>query len=119
LSSFGTPFTSAGSHGLSTGRKVVIALGSLFVCAFLAGVLVLLYILLRRRQPACRLKFSMLRLHRPHRRRSENSSMVGLTETPDDMMELDSIPSFDKTTSAVRARRDSGWKNLEDYDYDD
>lgn len=66
----------------------------------------------------------MLQRYRARRQKSKisskNSSMVGLTEERDDItsMELDYVPSLD-TKSAVRARRDSGWKNFEDYDYDD
>lgn len=113
-----------GSHGLSTGHKIVIALGTLFGCAFLAGMLIFLYILVHRRQPTRRLQFGMLQRYRARRQKSKisskNSSMVGLTEERDDItsMELDYVPSLD-TKSAVRARRDSGWKNFEDYDYDD
>jgi hypothetical protein len=103
-----------GSHGLSTGRKIGIALGTLFGCAAIAGMLVFLY---RRRHPSRQKRLGLLRLYRTHRRGSKNSSMVGLTDT-EDGMKLDSVPSLSKSQS-MDSRRESVWKNLEDYDYDD
>jgi hypothetical protein len=103
---------------LSRSRKVGIALGTLAGCAALAGLLVLLYMFIyRRRDPLRRAQLGTLHLFRTRRQGSKNNSTVVLTDT-EDAMKLDFFPSLGKSGS-VRARRESNWKNFEDYDYDD
>jgi hypothetical protein len=120
LSPFGIPVngSASGSHGLSGSRKVGIALGTLAGCAALAGMLTLLYMFIyRRRHPLRRAQLDTLLLYRTHRQGSKNSNTVGLADT-EDVMKLGFVPSLGKSKS-VRSRRESSWKNLEDYEYDD
>ncbi len=99
------------SHGSSTARKLGLALG----CSLFAALLVLLGVLLYRR----RLRLGAARLFAARRQHKRHRSMAPAeSEGGGGMMKLDFIPSFGASSKSVRARREPGWKNLEDYDYD-
>jgi hypothetical protein len=104
-----------GSH-LSTAREFGIILGTLLGCAAVASMLVFLYRWRRTPRPE---RLNMQRLFRARRRKSKRSGVVVIQET-EDVLKLDLVSSLDRSTSrSVRVRREYGWKNLEDYDYDD
>ncbi|KAF8268472.1 hypothetical protein EI94DRAFT_1150399, partial [Lactarius quietus] len=105
--------TSFSSHS-STARKLGLGLGlSLFAALLvLAGV----FFYRRRMRLGTPLLFATRRQHKRHR------SSIVLPPASNDGgagLKLDFIPSFGGVGSkSVRARREPGWKNLEDYDYD-
>ncbi|KAI9442051.1 hypothetical protein BJY52DRAFT_1318827 [Lactarius psammicola] len=96
------------SNGSSTARKLGLGLGlSLF-----AAILVLFAVLLYRR----RMRLGVA--YRNHKRRRSMAPAPESETGTGGMMKLDFIPSFGASSKSVRARREPGWKNLEDYDYD-
>ncbi|KAH9033214.1 hypothetical protein EDB83DRAFT_2525491 [Lactarius deliciosus] len=96
------------SHGSSAARKLGLALG----CSLFAALLVILAVLFYRRRMRTRL-YATRRSHKRHR-----SMAPAESESGGGMMKLDFIPSFGASSKSVRARREPGWKNLEDYEYD-
>ena len=102
------------SHGSSTARKLALALG----CSLFAGLLVVFGVLLYRRRM---LRLGAARLYatrRQHKRHRSMASSEPGSGGGGGTMKLDFIPSFAGSSKSVRARREPGWKNLEDYDYD-
>jgi hypothetical protein len=65
------------------------------------------------------LRIGVIRLYATRRQHKRHRSSMAHTESSGGgaggTMKLDFIPSFG---ASVRARREPGWKNLEDYDYD-
>ncbi|KAI0267828.1 hypothetical protein BC834DRAFT_60087 [Gloeopeniophorella convolvens] len=112
------PASRAGGHS-SAARKAGIALGCLALATVLLG---LLYTYRRRRRVRGALAAARMRFRPGHRaKRDSNAGMLGVgvgagAGDEDDMMKLDFIP-YSKS-DAVRVRREAGWKNLEDYEYD-
>ncbi|KAH8983428.1 hypothetical protein EDB86DRAFT_2967454 [Lactarius hatsudake] len=99
------------SHGSSAARKLGLALG----CSLFAALLVILAVLVYRR----RMRLSAARLYATRRGHKRHRSMAPAeSESGGGMMKLDFIPSFGASSKSVRARREPGWKNLEDYEYD-
>ncbi|KAH9173652.1 DUF1793-domain-containing protein [Lactarius sanguifluus] len=96
------------SHGSSAARKLGLALG----CSLFAALLVIFAVLFYRRRMRTRL-YATRRGHKRHR-----SMIPAESESGGGMMKLDFIPSFGASSKSVRARREPGWKNLEDYEYD-
>ncbi|KAH9957083.1 hypothetical protein BC827DRAFT_1227395 [Russula dissimulans] len=125
------PFRSIVSHsrGSSTGRKLGIAFGTLFGCAFLVGLLAAFYLFFyRRRQSRVDVSWRGPYLrHRRMRRSNDDDNNGGgrnmiVARNTGDLIMLDFMPSSLGMTKGVRAsapRESGGWKNLEDYDYDD
>jgi hypothetical protein len=125
------PFRSIVSHsrGSSTGRKLGIAFGTLFGCAFLVGLLAAFYLFFyRRRQSRVDVSWRGPYLrHRRMRRGNDDDNNGGgrnmiVARNTGDLIMLDFMPSSLGMTKGVRAsapRESGGWKNLEDYDYDD
>ena len=99
------------SHGSSTARKLGLALGlSLF-----AALLVILGVFLYRRRFVRVGAARLFATRRDHKRRG---SMAPTELSSGGTIKLDFIPSFGVSSKSVRARREPGWKNLEDYEYD-
>lgn len=100
------------SHGSSAARKLGLALG----CSLFAALLVILAVLVYRR----RMRLGAARLYATRRghKRHRSSMAPAESESGGGMMKLDFIPSFGASSKSVRARREPGWKNLEDYEYD-
>ncbi|KAH8976572.1 hypothetical protein EDB86DRAFT_3024004 [Lactarius hatsudake] len=99
------------SHGSSAARKLGLALG----CSLFAALLVILAVLVYRR----RMRLGAARLYATRRGHKRHRSMAPAeSESGGGMMKLDFIPSFGASSKSVRARREPGWKNLEDYEYD-
>lgn len=99
---------SLSSHS-STARKLGLALGlSLFAALFI--VLGAFFYRRRMRQGAPR----FFATRRQHKRRA--SGMPQAVSSDGVGMKLDFIPSFG--TTSKRSKREPGWKNLEDYDYE-
>ncbi|KAI9507330.1 hypothetical protein F5148DRAFT_1205922 [Russula earlei] len=104
------------SHGRSTGQKLGIAFGSLFGCALLAGLLVALFLFLRRRRRA-RHNLYLRRVYLGRRRRRSNANDMAATG---DSVSLDFMPSLGMSKSMeAESELSCGWKNLEDYEYED
>jgi hypothetical protein len=96
------------SHS-STARNLGLGLGLSLFAALLAIFGVFLY--RRRMRLAAPRFFATRRQHKRHR----SGIPPALSSSDGSGMKLGLIPSF---TTSVRVRREPGWKNLEDYDYD-
>jgi len=137
----------ASRHGTSTSRKLGIAFGCIIGIGFLTGLLILLYLILSHRLRARtrsrtwkrHLNLRKLYLDRGSHHDlkvsitgpvtmvvggSEGSLSGGGDDTPTDpfaAIALDfSTPHREVSKSpsrSMRVRRESGWRNLEDYDY--
>lgn len=122
------------SHGSSTGRKIGIAFGTLL--AFLVGLFAALYLYYRRRRSRVDVSWREPYLRHGRMRRRNNSSSNGggrrmmATRSGGDLIMLDFMPSSlvnERSKgmtrggggSSSRSHESGGWKNLEDYDYDD
>jgi hypothetical protein len=102
---------------LSAAREFGIVLGTLLGCAAIASMLIFLY---RRSRTPRREPLNMQRLFRERRWKSKKGDVVVFGET-EDVLKLNLLRSLDRSTStstSVRVRREYGWKNFEDYDYE-
>jgi hypothetical protein len=109
--------TTVGSHQFAA-REFGIVLGTLLGCAAIASMFIFFY---RRSRTPRQEQHNMQRLFRARRWKSKKSDVVVLREM-EDSLKLDLLTSLDRSTStrtSVRVRREYGWKNFEDYDYED
>ncbi|KAH9053680.1 hypothetical protein EDB87DRAFT_1650741, partial [Lactarius vividus] len=99
------------SHSSSAARKVGLALG----CSLFAALLVILAVLVYRR----RMRLGTARFYATRRGHKRHRSMAPADSESvgGGTMKLGFIPSFGAPSKSVRARREPGWKNLEDYEY--
>jgi len=113
--------TKAGSaalatHSSATARKLGLGLSlSLFV-----AVLIVAGVVLYRRRSTARYdshgnpRLLALRRNYFHKRKSSGMPPPASVGSSNEALKLDFMPP----SMAVRARREPGWKNLEDYEYD-
>ncbi|KAI9439667.1 hypothetical protein H4582DRAFT_1850840 [Lactarius indigo] len=101
------------SHNSSAARKLGLALG----CSLFVALIIIFAVLVYRR----RMRLSAARFYATRRGHKRHRSMAPVESESGGgggMMKLDFIPSFGASSKSVRARREPGWKNLEDYEYD-
>lgn len=136
--------TASAQHGLSTNRQLGIAFGAIIGFAFLAGLAIFLYSVfyqrlrgsIRARSWKRQLSLRELYLNRGSRRQLHRRSNNNRSASPDAvtidsvatdpfaLITFDFIPSREvpkpaSSTDSKQPRRNTGWSNLEDYEYDD